>query len=77
MKLRIGIGVVGLSAALCFAAVAFAFHGRVYVASNDCSGHAYRPTTIIIACGTGQFYVTNLKYRSYGQPTAVATGGFT
>ena len=74
MKLRIGIGLGGTVAALCLAGVALAFHGRVYVASNGCTGHAYQPTTIIIACGTGQFYVSNLKYRSYGGATAIATG---
>lgn len=47
---------------------------RIYVASKDCTGHSYRPSSIMIACATGQFYVTGLRYSSYGGPTAVATG---
>jgi hypothetical protein len=49
------------------------FHGgRVYVASA-CQGHKYRPTSIILACGDGGLFATNIRYRSYGGKTAVAT----
>ena len=47
---------------------------RTYVASNGCSGHSYRPATITIACATGQFYASNLRYSSYGGATATAAG---
>ena len=49
------------------------FHGgRVYVASA-CQGHAYRPKTIILACGDGGLFATNIRYRFYGGATATAT----
>ena len=44
------------------------------VAYKGCSRHAIKPTGITIACATGQFYVTNLSYSSYGGATASATG---
>jgi len=49
------------------------FHGgRVYVASG-CSGRAYRPSSIVLACGDGGLFATNIRYRFYGGATASAT----
>lgn len=39
-----------------------------------CSGHQWRPSTIIIACGDGNFYATHLRYSAYGGKTARASG---
>jgi hypothetical protein len=47
---------------------------RVYVANRACSGHAYRPQEIVLACGDAGFYATGLVYRSYGGSTATASG---
>jgi hypothetical protein len=63
-----------VAAALLAAGVAGAFKGRVFVASNNCNGHAFRPSRIDIACGTGGFYVNQLHYSAYGAATASATG---
>jgi hypothetical protein len=48
--------------------------GRVYVASRGCQGRAYRPTSIVLACGDGGLYVTGLRYSAYGGASAQATG---
>jgi hypothetical protein len=49
------------------------FHGgRVYVASG-CSGKSYRPVSIVLACGDGGLFATNIRYRYYGGATAQAT----
>lgn len=49
------------------------FHGgRVYVASG-CQGQAYRPASIVLACGDGGLFATNIHYRYYGGARAAAT----
>lgn len=49
------------------------FHGgRVYVASG-CSGQAYRPAAIVLACGDGGLFATDIRYGLYGGATASAT----
>jgi hypothetical protein len=45
----------------------------VYVASEACTGHAYRPHKIVFACGDGGLWATNISYRYYGGKTAAAT----
>jgi hypothetical protein len=45
---------------------------RVYVASRVCTGAAYKPPRITIACGTGQFYAAKLRFTAYGGPVARA-----
>jgi len=78
MKRCVVPGVVLLAsvAVLLFAASVNAdprFHGgRVYVASG-CSGRAYRPASIVLACGDGGLFATNIRYRFYGGATAAAT----
>lgn len=50
------------------------FHGgRVYVASDGCSGKRYRPTTIVLACADGGLLTTDIRYHFYGGATAVAS----
>jgi hypothetical protein len=50
------------------------FHGgRVYVAAKACGGKQYRPATIVLACGDGGLFATDIRYRSYGGARAVAT----
>ena len=47
----------------------------VFVANNGCRGHAVRPSNIILACGDGEVWATNLRYgSSYGGRTAWASG---
>jgi hypothetical protein len=64
-------------AALLFAGAVKAdprFHGgRVYVANEGCNGREYRPQKIILACGDGGLWATNLVYHTYGGRTATAT----
>jgi hypothetical protein len=48
--------------------------GRIFVAANGCHGHAWRPRTIIIACGDGNFYATGLRYSRYGGHVGRAKG---
>jgi hypothetical protein len=50
------------------------FHGdRVYVAYDACGGQQYRPHKIILACGDGGLWATNIVYHKYGGKTAAAT----
>lgn len=50
------------------------FHGgRVYVAWHACTGRQYRPRTIILACGDGGLWASNISYHSYGGSKAYAT----
>jgi hypothetical protein len=50
------------------------FHGgRVFVASQVCTGHVYRPASIILACGDGGLFATSIRYARYGGATADAT----
>jgi hypothetical protein len=53
-------------------------HPRIYVANNDCHGHAYSPTTITLACGDDRLYTTVVSYRGndYGAPRAAAAANF-
>jgi hypothetical protein len=46
---------------------------RVYVASSGCSGHAYKPSRITLACADGNLYATGISYRGYGQNVARAS----
>jgi hypothetical protein len=51
-----------------------AFHGeRVYIANHGCTGHAYKPWGVTLACGDGNLYATGIAYKEYGQKVAVAT----
>ncbi|HEY5343435.1 MAG TPA: hypothetical protein VIJ66_07225 [Solirubrobacteraceae bacterium] len=50
---------------------------RVYVANKDCRGHTFRPEKIILACGDGNLYVTEVHFfkgtsEVYGSPQADA-----
>ena len=47
---------------------------QVYVANDDCGGHAVRPSTIILACGDGAVWATSLRFSAYGGGTAWASG---
>jgi hypothetical protein len=47
---------------------------RVYVANNSCQGHSVRPSQIILACGDGEVWATNLRFSHYGGPTAWSSG---
>jgi hypothetical protein len=50
------------------------FHGgRVFVANEGCNGRAYRPNSIVLACGDGGLFATGISYRVYGGRSAVAT----
>jgi hypothetical protein len=50
------------------------FHGgRVYVASRGCTGRQYRPKEIVLACGDGGLWATNITYHTYGGRTAFAS----
>jgi hypothetical protein len=46
----------------------------VYVASNGCQGNAVRPSQIVLACGDGEVWATNLRFSAYGGSTAWASG---
>ncbi len=49
-------------------------HGdRVYVAAEACTGHRYRPRTIVLACADAGLIATHVHYSSYGGPSATAT----
>lgn len=71
-KLAFLIGVL-LCAGLA-AGVAGASTRKIFVANKACTGHTYKPRTIVIACGDGSFYASHLRYRSYGGSTARARG---
>lgn len=47
---------------------------RIYVAAKGCTGHAFQPRQIVIACGDGNFYAAGLHWSAYGGRTARATG---
>jgi hypothetical protein len=47
---------------------------RVFVARRGCTGRAFRPRWIILACGDGAVWIDRLRYRSYGGVFAPATG---
>jgi hypothetical protein len=47
---------------------------RVYVASDYCRGHSVQPARIILACGNGEVWATNLRFSAYGAGTAWASG---
>jgi hypothetical protein len=47
---------------------------RVYVANKGCHGHAVRPSKIILACGDGEVWATNLRFSAYGGRTAWGSG---
>ncbi len=75
------LGVSGFALAVSVAALLSAasvhadprFHGgRVYVASG-CGGRAYRPASIVLACGDGGLFATEIRYRFYGGATAAAS----
>jgi hypothetical protein len=46
--------------------------GATYVAYDNCTKAALRPTRIVIACGSGAEYLRGAHYSSYGR--AAATG---
>jgi hypothetical protein len=54
--------------------IASAAGARIYVANVVCVGRAYKPRTITIACGDGQFFAAHLRYKSYGRAFASAAG---
>lgn len=68
------VGSVALLAPAAGAHDASAATAKVYVAAKGCTGRAYRPTKLILACADANLYVTGLKYSSYGGATATATG---
>jgi hypothetical protein len=45
----------------------------VYVAYEACTGRAYRPAKITLACGDGGLWATNISYGTYGGSVASAT----
>ena len=47
---------------------------KIYVANAVCTGHAFKPKAIIIACGDGNFRASHLHYSRYGGRTAKASG---
>lgn len=47
---------------------------EIYVASEGCTGHVYKPTKVTLACADDNIYATGLKFSSYGGSTAKATG---
>lgn len=40
----------------------------------NCGGGAYKPTTLLIVCGTGTTMATGVTWRSWGPATATGTG---
>jgi hypothetical protein len=46
---------------------------RVYVAWQACEGRSYRPKEIILACGDGSLFATDIHYSFYGEKKAVAS----
>jgi hypothetical protein len=46
---------------------------RVYIASSYCTGHAYKPSRVTLACGDGNVYATGIAYSTYGGMVARAT----
>lgn len=48
--------------------------GPVYVAYDDCTKAAERPSRFVIACGTGSAYVRGARYSSYGGEVAAGAG---
>jgi hypothetical protein len=68
---RIALAVTAAMLALGVAALGA---GRVWVANNDCSGHALHPRSLTIACGDGTIWATRLGFKSYGSTKAVALG---
>jgi hypothetical protein len=71
-SIRLSLGV--LLGLLLVVGVAGAVPRRIYVANVSCTGHAYRPRQITIACRDGKFYAAHLRYRTYGGATASAAG---
>jgi len=47
---------------------------KVYIAAQGCSGHSYKPTSVVLACADGNLSASKLKYSSYGTREASATG---
>jgi hypothetical protein len=72
---------MGTSAGIAFAATrpmgASAAGTRVYVATEGCRGHVYKPSKkVILACADANLYVTGLSYSSYGVSEAKGKGVF-
>lgn len=40
--------------------------GKVFVASRGCSGHVFKPRSIVFACGDGNIFANKISWRSYG-----------
>jgi hypothetical protein len=47
---------------------------RIFVASNRCTGHVYRPRRITLVCAHRGFFVDGLHYQHYGGRIATGTG---
>lgn len=47
---------------------------KVYIAAKGCTGHSYKPASVVFACADGNLYASKLKYSSYGAREARATG---
>ena len=74
MRSRLSLAAAALLLAGSLPALAQAFPGkRVYVANDGCTGHAYRPSRVTLACGDGNLYATGISYRTYGQSVARAS----
>ncbi len=83
------LAVLGIAAAAAYAASAGAGaaahgahkrHARIYVANKNCHGHTFRPTSITLACGDGNLYVSEVDYfssRSEGYGSARASASVT
>ncbi len=61
---------------MALAGIAAASSERVYIANDACSGHAYRPHSVVLACGDGNLIASKITYQSYGPRTATATATF-
>jgi hypothetical protein len=53
---------------------ASAANARIYVANLVCTGNAFKPKRITIACGDANFFASHLHYSRYGGRTAKAVG---
>ena len=48
--------------------------GPLPVVPRDCVHEAVKPPRIVVACGDGNFFLTGLKWSSWGRHSAKATG---
>lgn len=74
MRTRITIGIA--VAALAAAAVTAGATGGARVVGN-CRHSQVRPAEIVLACADANALLTKLRWRSFGGPTALASGNYT